>query len=61
MTLAGFDATPAEEIVSGPVEHVVQEGRSFDPGRDLLPDAVRGEGFLERLGEQFKEVGNWRT
>ena len=52
VTLAGFAATPAEEIPEAEVE----PDRPFDPGRDLLPDAVRGEGFLERLGEQFKAI-----
>jgi hypothetical protein len=48
--LAGFNPTPAEELIGTDAD------REFDPGRDLLDGAISGEGFLDRLGEAFRLI-----
>jgi hypothetical protein len=59
VVLAGFDATPAEEMVAEEAQ------RELDTGKDLLPGAIAGgQDFLERLGNRLYAIDasiDWRA
>jgi hypothetical protein len=66
VVLAGFDATPAEEMIEerGAKAQPLPESPDFDPGEHLLPGAIPGgDDFLVRLGNRFSAIDatvGWR-
>jgi hypothetical protein len=60
VVLAGFDPTPAEEMIDGANGRKAQplpESPDFNPGEHLLPGALEGgDDFLARLGKRFEYI-----
>jgi hypothetical protein len=55
----GQQATPPRGRETRP-----QRERAFDPGIELLPDAITGDGFLQRLADALAQIGpdvDWRA